>query len=221
MLMKFGALISILYFTPSICLNPKRLPNGKMYKFTPNKQSPSNDLHVISAGQASLITKNWLENIVAEVFNRENKNLQNKQFSKKSIFDYDELHIVTHINQLENYIQESHQESTGDDKKTLFLSWMPKGEHGRHEVLFIIVAFILVEKKEFVIRHLVQSPFWDPVQIGSNELKIALEAQNCKNNCTTINLDYLYENDLRYKLAWSVWNLNLDREKNIQDPVDI
>ena len=75
MLMKLGGLIFILYFIPSICLNPKRLPNGKMYKFISNKKSPSSDLQVINAGQASLITKNWLENIVADVFNSENKKL--------------------------------------------------------------------------------------------------------------------------------------------------
>ena len=98
---------------------------------------------------------------------------------------------------------------------------MPKEEHGRNDVLFIIVAYILAEKQEFVIRHLVQSPFWDPSQIDSNELKIALEDQNCKNNCTTINLEYLYENDLRYKLAWAVWNLTLDKDKNNQEPIDI
>lgn len=220
MLMKLGALVSILYFIPSICLNPKRLPNGKMYKYIPNKHSPSNDLRIITSGQASLITKNWLENIVVDVFNRENKNLQENKFSKTSIFDYDDLHIVTNINQLEKYIQESYQKSN-NNKKTLFLSWMPKEEHGRNDVLFIIVAYILVDKQEFVIRHLVQSPFWDPAQIDSNELKLALEDQNCKNNCTTINLEYLYENDLRYKLAWAVWNLTLDRNKNNKDPIDI
>lgn len=220
MLMKILAVISILYFIPSICLNPKRLPNGKMYKFKPNKISPSSDLKVINAGQASLITKNWLENIVVDVFNRENKKLQENKFSKTSIFDYDDLHIVTNINLLEKYIQESYEKSN-QGKKTLFLSWMPMGEHGRNEVLFIIVAYILVEKQEFVIRHLIQSPFWDPAQIDSNELKIALEDQNSKNNCTTINLEYLYENDLRYKLAWAVWNLTLDRNKNIEGKIDI
>lgn len=219
MLMKFGGLVFILYFIPSICLNPKRLPNGKMYKFIPNKKSPSSDLQIINAGQASLITKNWLENIVSDVFNRENKKLQENKFSKTSIFDYDDLHIVTHINQLENYIQESYHKSK-DGRQTLFLSWMPKGEHGRNEVLFIIVAYILVEKQEFIIRHLVQSPYWDPAQIDSNELKISLEDQISKHNCTKINLEYLYENDLRYKLAWAIWNLNLDKDKNIQNPID-
>ena len=87
---------------------------------------------------------------------------------------------------------------------------MPRGDHGRTEVLFIIVAQINALKKEFIIRHLVQSPFWDPAQIDSCELKSALIAQNEKNNCTSINLEYLYENDLRYKLAWAIWNLTDD-----------
>ena len=41
-----------------------------------------------------------------------------------------------------------------------------------------------------------------------HELKLALIEQNERNNCTKINLDYLYEQDLRYKLAWATWNLN-------------
>ena len=68
------------------------------------------------------------------------------------------------------------------------------------------------EIKEFVIKHLVQSPFWDPIQIDSNELKKALIEQNKLNNCTSINLEYLYDNDLRYKLAWAVWNLTLTHD---------
>ena len=91
------------------------------------------------------------------------------------------------------------------------MAWSPKGEHGRTEVLFIIVVQIHLSNREFMIRHLIQSPFWDPSQIDSNELKKALVAQNTLNNCTQINLEYLYDNDLRYKLAWAVWGLNTTR----------
>ena len=206
----FGELFLLLL--SSYALNPKRLPNGQLIKFIPNKSSPSSDLKVISSGQASIITRNWLENIVVDVFNRENNNLQNNNVPKQSLFEYDDLHIVTNINKLENYIQESYQEQKVNKKKTLFLAWMPRGMHGRTEVLFIIVAFILVEKQEFVIKQLIQSPFWDPAQIDSNLLKLALEDQNQKNNCTTINLDDLYNNDLRYKLAWASWNLNIENK---------
>ena len=188
-------------------LMPKRLPNGKPYKYTANQEDRTSDLKVIKPGQASLISRNWLENIVVDVFNRENKRLINQDFSATGMYDYDELHIVTTINRLETYIQESYQ-LKGKEKSYLFLSWMPKGVYGRTESLFIIVAEINKKDKEFIIKHLVQSPFWEPSQIDSNELRLALIEQNDRNNCTTINLEYLYDQDLRYKLAWATWNLN-------------
>ncbi len=190
-------------------LNPKRLPNGKIIKFKSNIKHPESDLKIITPGSASIISRNWLQNIVVDVFSKENSKLKNNQFSDTSIFDYDDLHIVTGINKLEGYIQESYQKNEG--KKTLFMAWSPKGEHGRTEVLFIIVVQIHLSNREFIIRHLIQSPFWDPSQIDSNELKKALVAQNTLNNCTQINLEYLYDNDLRYKLAWAVWGLNTTR----------
>ena len=191
----------------SLGLMPKRLPNGKPYKYTANSQDRSSDLKVIKPGQASLISRNWLQNIVADLFNRENKKLINKEFTKTGIYNYDELHIVTSINRLESYIQESYNVQ-GKDKAHLFLAWMPKAMYGREEALFIIVAEISSKDQEFIIKHLVQSPFWDQDQIDSNELRLALIEQNERNNCTKINLDYLYEQDLRYKLAWATWNLN-------------
>ena len=190
-------------------LNPKRLPNGKIIKFKSNFKHPESDLKIITPGSASIISRNWLQNIVVDVFSKENSKLKNNQFSDTSIFDYDDLHIVTGINKLESYIQESYEKNEG--KKTLFMAWSPKGEHGRTEVLFIIVVQIHLSNREFMIRHLIQSPFWDPSQIDSNELKKALVAQNTLNNCTQINLEYLYDNDLRYKLAWAVWGLNTTR----------
>ena len=201
--------VIVLCMIPSlhVALMPKRLPSGKPYKYTANIQDRSSDLKVIKPGQASLITRNWLQNIVADLFNRESKNLINKEFTKTGIYNYDELHIVTSINKLESYIQESYNKE-GKEKAHLFLAWMPKGMYGRNEALFIIVAEIAPKTQEFIIKHLVQSPFWDQEQIDSNELRLALIDQNERNNCTTINLEYLYEQDLRYKLAWATWNLN-------------
>lgn len=196
-------------------LIPKRLPNGKPLLYEANKLNPSSDLKIINPGQASIITRNWLQNIVVEMVQRENKNLVHQDFSKKGLYDYDDLHIVMNINKLESYIQESYELSR---KKTphLFMAWMPRGVYGRNDTLFIIVATIDAEKKEFGIRHMVQSPFWDPEQIDSDKLRLALLDQNEKNNCTTINLEYLYEHDLRYKLAWATWNLHINEEdKNV------
>ena len=206
-------LIHLLFYNG---LMPKRLPNGKIVKFKSNYKHPESDLKVITPGTASIISRNWLQNILAEVVSKENLNFKNNvfkkdEFKKDGLFDYDDLHIVMGINKLENYIQESYQ-SHGDninkEKKLLFLAWSPNGEHGKTEVLFIIVAQIHVLRREFIISHLIQSPFWDPSQIDSTELKNALIAQNILNNCTQINLEYLYDNNLRYKLAWAVWGLN-------------
>ncbi len=203
----YKLLVLSLFGTLNLGLMPKRLPNGKPYKYIANKDHRSNDLKVIKPGQASLISRNWLQNIVADLFNRESKKLINKEFTNTGIYNYDELHIVTSINRLESYIQESYN-AQGKDKAHLFLAWMPKGMYGREEALFIIVAEIAPKEQEFIIKHLVQSPFWDQDQIDSNELRLALIDQNERNNCTKINLDYLYEQDLRYKLAWATWNLN-------------
>jgi len=195
----------------SMGLTPKKLPNGKIVKFNSNYKHPESDLQVITPGTVSIISRNWLQNIVHDFTVREQSSMEKSLFSKSNIFDYDDLHIVMGINKLEGYIQETYQSSINDmnnEKKKLFLAWSPRGEHGRTEVLFIIVAEIHVLRREFIIRHLVQSPFWDPVQIDSTELKNALIAQNAVNNCTTINLEYLYDNDIRYKLAWAVWGLD-------------
>tara|TARA_X000001036_G_C20687474_1_gene808213 strand:+ start:3188 stop:3790 length:603 start_codon:yes stop_codon:yes gene_type:complete len=194
-----------MYHTSS--LMPKRLPNGKPYKYTANIQDRTSDLKVIKPGQASLISRNWLQNIVADLVNRENKKLVNQVFTDTGVYEYDELHIVSNINKLENFIQESYQQQ-GKEKAHMFLAWMPKGVYGREEALFIIVVEIHKKYKEFIIKHIVQSPYWDPEQIDSNELRLALIDQNERNNCTRINLDYLYDQDLRFKLAWATWNLN-------------
>ena len=46
-------------------LMPKRLPNGKPYKYTANTEDRSSDLKVIKPAQASLISRNWLQNLCA------------------------------------------------------------------------------------------------------------------------------------------------------------
>ena len=214
MLYKYVSFLFLIIVTQA--LMPKKLPNGKIVRFIANLKHPECDLKVITPGSASIISRNWLENIVVDVVAKENNKLKNNVFSNQNIFEYEDLHIVTGINKLEGYIQETYQankDNIKDEKKNIFLAWSPKGMHGRTEVLFLIVAQIHVLRKEFIIRHLIQSPFWDPAQIDSSELKKALIAQNTINNCTTINLDYLYENDLRYKLAWAVWELNMTTKR--------
>ena len=130
----FILLFNILYVCSS--LKPHQFPNGKLIKFTSNNLAPRNDLVRIEPGKASIITRNWLENIILEVMNNEkNDSLKKKNFKKKNIFEYDNLHIVSNINQLEGHIQETFN-TPKDNQLDLFLSWYPKGNHGRKEVLF-------------------------------------------------------------------------------------
>ena len=203
--MKFFCLLNLLLLSNIYCLMPKKLPNGKILKFNPDKKSLINDLQVLSPGQASLITKNWLENIVLDITNQ--KNNKDKDLNKNYFFEYDDLHIISSINKLEQYIQDSFEKN--DKYKNLFIGWYPLGIHGRREVLFIILVQLNIFTKEFLVKELVQSPFWSSEQIDSIILKKTLIEQNKENNCTSINFDYLYENNLRYKLAWNTWNLDI------------
>lgn len=203
----FSIVIFVTLVTNILGLMPKKLPNGKLLKFEANQKSLITDLKNIKPGQASLITRNWLENIVLDITNK--KNNKDKDLKKNYFFEYDDLHIVSSINKLESYIQESYNKND-DDSKYLFLAWTPMGIHGRTETLFIILVKLFIKEKIFSIEHLVQSPYWIPEQIDSNILKESLILQNKENNCTSINFDNLYNNNIRYKLSWDTWNLDLN-----------
>ncbi len=203
----FSIVIFVTLVTNILGLMPKKLPNGKLLKFEANQKSLITDLKNIKPGQASLITRNWLENIVLDITNK--KNNKDKDLKKNYFFEYDDLHIVSSINKLESYIQESYNKND-DDSKYLFLAWTPMGIHGRTETLFIILVKLFIKEKIFSIEHLVQSPYWIPEQINSNILKESLILQNKENNCTSINFDNLYNNNIRYKLSWDTWNLDLN-----------
>ena len=106
--------------------------------------------------------------------------------------------------------------NTHRSEKDIYMCWKPKSNQGIQSVLFIIVAEIDKENKKFVIKQLVPSPTWSPEQIESNELKLALIDMNDINNCTELDMSYLYQHDLRYRLAWATWNLGLDKNTSVQ-----
>ena len=208
--------IVVTFASYSSTLMPSKNPNGSIRRYISSVPSHK-DLYKINSSQASLITKNWLENIVVTIFEKEKKKLdeklekknkpKEKQFDmSKSLFEIEDAHIVTSINQLEDYIQNHRQE------KDVYMCWKPKSLSGIQSVLFIIVAEINTEEKIFSIKQLVQSPFWSPEQIESNKLKEALINMNQINNCTKLDMSYLYEHDLRYRLAWATWNLKLEHK---------
>ena len=63
------------------------------------------------------------------------------------------------------------------------------------------------EKKEIIVKQIIQSPFWDRSNIESIYLKKAIEDINKDNKHIKINFDYLFDKEPRYKLSWYNWNL--------------
>lgn len=199
----------------SNCLKPHRFPDGRMVKFIPNINSPGKDLIHIEPRKATIVTINWMQNIMNE--HNFDPSAINPNEDYEPWLEYlnseDSMHIVKNISQLKKEIQ--NKESTNDDL-TLLLAWYPKGDHGRNEILYIILCKLIIENKIMHVEKLIQSPFWDPRSIESKYLKYALEDLNYinGNQKMKVSLDKLYENDLRYKLAWSTWNL---REPDLDD----
>lgn len=207
-----------------IGLMPKKLPNGKSKTFTPNLESPREDLQAISAGTALLISKNWMQNILLDVSMR----YQIKQLNNNREFLYDDLHIMSGIQELQKNIELSQKKiynswtdvlNIGDTHTSpqIYLAWKPKSLQNINEVLFIVIAEIVKKinnenEEKFIlqIKNVIQSPFWDEEQIPSVHLKNSIIDQNKYTNSTELSFDYLYETSLRYKLAWDTWFLELD-----------
>lgn len=82
---------------------PKKLPDGSSRKFIPNVKEPRKDITVVSAGTASLISKNWMQNILLDVMCRR----RSRNLTKTGEFVYDDLHIMSAIQELQNDIEES------------------------------------------------------------------------------------------------------------------
>jgi len=185
-------------------LRPHQFNNGKWVTFKPNKDNLSKDLVNLEPGKASLISKNWLANIILEI-QAEQKN--NKKVSNiNTLFDNNNLHIITNINIFENHLQDTFTEKEKNEKY-IYLGWYPQGNHGRKEILFLIILKLKMETKELIIQQLIQSPFWDSKHIDSIYLKKSLEHLNTNMNTTKLVYDYLYENNIRIKLYWNTYNI--------------
>lgn len=207
-------------FCIGFALMPNKTPDGNIRKYLSSVPAHK-DLRKISSSQASLISKNWLENIVVTIFQKERKKLDDnikrkiKPFDmSKGLFELEDAHIVTSINQLEDYIQNHRQETD------IYMCWKPKSIQGIESILFLVVAEIDKENQIFSVKQLVQSPFWSPEQISSSKLKDALINMNQVNNCTKIDMSYLYQHNLRYKLAWATWSLEIDNDTNLKKKLE-
>ena len=149
-----------------------------------SRNPPHEDLIVITPSKASFVSKHWLANIINPMTTRD----------KCYYNEHPELHIIHRINQLEDCIQENRKPND------YYLAWMPKCNTGSKDVLFLIVCQTI--SSGCYVKHVVPSPYWSPDQIGSCELKRALESLH-----SSMDFTVLYGTDMRYKLAWSTWNL--------------
>lgn len=164
-----------------LALEPNRLPNGNLKKYI-SRKNRLNDLIELNKGQASIISKNWMANIMIR---------------KKEILsihqEISDLHILSKVDELECILQE-------DNQNNIYYAWSPKCIYNYKDVLFLIT--IEKKKKKQIIKQVLQSPFWTPEQIESIELKKTLDKLDY------IHYNTLYEKDSRYKLAWFLWYLN-------------
>ena len=90
--------------------------------------------------------------------------------------------------------------------RMMYLCWSPRG--AIREVLFLVVAEIDVEEEKFILKLVIQSPFWEPKQIESRHLKYAIEELVEDIEDVTLDMSQLYRKDARLSLAWVSWDTN-------------
>lgn len=160
-------------------LVPPPTPSGGARWYIPSP-SPSRDLRLATASEASYVNRQWLDAIL-----------------KNGVPPEDD-HVIDAINRFEQRLQEN----GGFDKYAI---WTPSG-YANGDVLFLVVtSFETQDRVE--IHHVVQSPYWDSDQISSLNLKDAL-TDLAHQDGAEIHFDHLYRSNDRYRLAWSQWSLN-------------
>lgn len=203
----YKSLLIIIILNSVKSLIPHHLPSGQFIKFTPNLNAPRSDLIFLEPKKASIVTTNWMTNIMHHRSNEVIKKEDLNDFKNRDILNYDHLNVVAEITTLINK-ENNLQYDKLNCSTSILLGWYPKGSHGRNEILFIIYAKINSELKELNILQLIQSPFWSPNSIESTYLKMSLEDLCRSIDNYSLNLEQIYVKDLRYKLAWSTWNLD-------------
>jgi len=126
------------------------------------------------------IAKHWENNIL-------NTALEIRKEDEHVLQDIDEFYSIV-------------KSDCESNKKNIYISWSPKC--AIHEILFIVVAEINMDDKKFIIKHLVQSPFWDSKQIESRHLKYALEDLVSDFDELSLDMRELYEKNMRIALDW-------------------
>tara|TARA_Y100000992_G_C21116805_1_gene419928 strand:+ start:113 stop:721 length:609 start_codon:yes stop_codon:yes gene_type:complete len=199
--MEFRLFLFILniIFTNSLVDNFGSINNNYYIKFKQDK-NPGNDLTRISPSVASVISKQWLDNIISDVWSTYNNDYKLEKIPNK-LLELQNMYIVKSINNLENYITDHR------NFNDIYLSWMPASYKNNKIELFIVAGQLDTYNNIFVINQIVQSPLWDNRQIPSYKLKDALLDFTKELESSTIDLSPLYDHDIRYKLSWSTWCL--------------
>lgn len=170
----------VLYFLSFFgnSLKPVKLPSGqdRVYKY--NRNNPELDLKKINPTEASFISRHWLNNIL----------------EPKRICEEDKL-IIEKINLLESFFQT--QFTQYGESGVEYLAWAPKGI--TNDILFIIVMDSF--ESNYVLRILINSPFWESKQIGTECLLESL-TQYSRANGKELNIDDFLSENIRYKLVW-------------------
>lgn len=160
-------------------LSPRPVPSGGSRWYTPNPARPSRDLEIVTASEASFINRQWLCDIL------------------EGGIPPEDVHVVEAINRFEQYLQ--------DHSSDVHMVWTPSG--CAKDVLSLTSLSFNDARDQISVRHIVQSPYWDPSQIDSMYLKAALTDLACQ-CAATVDFDPLYRSNDRYRLAWDQWPQN-------------
>lgn len=169
----------------SYALTPSSFPSGKPKIYTFDRSNRASDLTLLSPERARFIGKHWENNIM-------NDGLEVRQ---------EDIHILERIDELYEIIN-----TRTNDMRMMYLCWSPRG--AIREVLFLVVAEIDVEEEKFILKLVIQSPFWEPKQIESRHLKYAIEELVEDIEDVTLDMSELYRKDARLSLAWVSWDTN-------------
>ena len=169
----------------SCALTPSSFPSGKPKIYTFDRSNRASDLTLLSPERARFIGKHWENNIM-------NDGLEVRQ---------EDIHILERIDELYEIIN-----TRTNDMRMMYLCWSPRG--AIREVLFLVVAEIDVEEEKFILKLVIQSPFWEPKQIESRHLKYAIEELVEDIEDVTLDMSQLYRKDARLSLAWVSWDTN-------------
>lgn len=175
-------------FSQTYGLTPSSFPSGKPKKYTVDVSDRASDLTLLDEKHTRVIAKHWENNIM-------NGGLEIRKEDK---------HIIERIDELYEIIGKTEM----GDKSVMYLSWTPRG--AIREVLFLVVIKIDVDQEKFVVRLVVQSPFWESQQIESRHLKYALEDLVDELDEVTLDFTELYAKDPRISLSWVTWNNEKD-----------